>query len=331
MARLTLRREEWPLNEPFIISRAVQMVGEVVVVEIEEDGLIGRGECEEGDSFFEGRDEVVRDIEAQRGALETGLTRSALQDLMPAGAARNAVDCALWDLEAKRTGIPVWQTAGLARPPAPVTTVFTISLDTSEKMGADARANAHRPVLKLKLGRDGDPDRVAAVREAAPDAILSVDANTGWTKAQLFDYAPKLADLGVTLIEQPFLPDQDDCLIGYETPIPIAADESCLSRASLQGLVGKYSYVNIKLDKTGGLTEAMKLANEAKALGFGIMVGCNVGTSLAMAPAMIVSQLADFVDLDGPLLLSKDRDPGLNYDGNTVHPPTSDLWGIDPA
>lgn len=327
MARLTLRHEKWPLEKPFIIARAVQEVAEVVVVEIEADGVVGRGECEEGDSFFEGRDRVAEDIETHRSRIEAGITRDELQTLMPAGAARNAVDCALWDLESRQSGRPIWQLAGLDEPMKPVTTVFTISLDTPEKMAAEAKANSDRPVLKLKLGRDGDPQRVAAVRSAAPKARISVDANTGWSEAQLFDFVPELAALGVELIEQPFPPDRDDCLAGYNSPIPLAADESCLSRTSLPGLVGKYAYVNIKLDKTGGLTEALQLAREAHALGLGVMVGCNVGTSLAMAPGMVVAQLADFVDLDGPLLLSRDRVPGLGYERSVIHPPQRDLWG----
>lgn len=327
MPKLSVRSEKWPLKEPFVIARAVQEEGEVVVVEIEQDGITGRGECEEGDVFFEGRDQVRRDIEGLRPRIEAGISRDDLQSLLPDGAARNVIDCALWDLEAKSTGTPIWQLAGLDGPLKPVTTVFTISLDTPEKMGADARANRHRPVLKLKLGRDGDPERVAAVREAAPDARISVDANTGWSEAQLRDFMPQMAALGVELVEQPFMPGADAMLTDFDSPIPLAADESCLHRGSLPELIGKYSYVNIKLDKTGGLTEALKLTHEARGLGLGVMVGCNVGTSLAMAPAMVVSQLADFVDLDGPLLLARDRVPGLLYETSTVHPPEATLWG----
>ncbi len=328
MRQLTITPEQWPLHEPFIISRLVQEQGEVVVVEIKQDGATGRGECEFADVFFPERATVVKDIEAIRSQIEEGIDRAELQDIMPAGPARNAVDCALWDLEAKRTGTPIHRLVGLKAAMKPVTTVFTISLDTPEKMAADAKANIHRPVLKLKIGRDGDPERVAAVREAAPEARISVDANTGWSEAQLIDYMPKLATLGVELVEQPFLPGEDAMLSDYQSPIPLAADESCLNRASLQSLVGKYEFVNIKLDKTGGLTEALKLVAEAKSLGFGIMVGCNVGTSLAMAPGMIIAQIASFVDLDGPLLLSKDRTPCLNYDNNSqITPPTPELWG----
>ena len=327
MRRLTVTAEQWPLHEPFVISRLTQEHGEVVVVEIDQGGVVGRGECERADQFFAECAAVVDDVEAVRHHIEAGLDRDDLQTLMPAGPARNAIDCALWDLLAKTTAIPLDQLVGFEQPMAPVTTVFTISLNTPEKMAADAKANIHRPILKLKIGRDGDPERVAAVRAAAPDARISVDANTGWSEAQLVDYLPKLAALGVELVEQPFVPGQDGMLSNFTSPIPLAADESCLDRGSLDGLVGKYDFVNIKLDKTGGLTEALALAEHAKSLGFGIMVGCNVGTSLAMAPALVIAQMASFVDLDGPLLLARDRQPGLDYDGSIIHPPAPALWG----
>ena len=326
MRTMRIAVEEWPLRETFVIARLTQEVGEAAVVEITENGVTGRGEAEAGDPFFAGRDSVADDLESLRPRIEAGMTRAELQTV-PAGPARNALDCALWDLEAKLTGTPIHVLAGLDRPLGPVTTVYTISLDTPEKMAAKARANADRPVLKLKLGREGDVDRVAAVRAVAPEARISVDANTGWSEAQLADYLPQLAALGVELVEQPFMPGKDAILAGYERPIPIAADESCIDRSSLEGLKGKYDYVNIKLDKTGGLTEALTLAGEARAMGFGIMVGCNVGTSLAMAPGMVLAQLADFVDLDGPLLLAGDRENGLVYEGGTIYPPTPALWG----
>lgn len=327
MRTLKVTPEQWPLHEPFVISRLVQEHGEVVVVEIGEDGCIGRGECERADAFFPDVAPIVDEIESARSEIEAGIDRAALQELLPAGPARNALDCALWDLEAKQKGVPIADLVGLSAPLAPVTTVLTISLDTPEKMRADAHANRDRTVLKLKLGRAGDPERVAAVREAAPDARISVDANTGWSAAQLFDYMPKFAALGVELVEQPFKPGADAVLADYDPPIPIAADESCLNRSSLPGLVGKYSFVNVKLDKAGGLSEALCLAKEAKDQGFGIMVGCNVGTSLAMAPGMVLAQLASFVDLDGPLLLSRDRTPALRYEGSTILPPDPSLWG----
>jgi len=327
MRKMTVKAEQWPLHEPFVISRLIQRQGEVIVVELEQDGVVGRGECERADAFEPDRPAVSDEIEAVRHQIEAGTGRKDLQALMSSGPARNAVDCALWDLDAKLAGIPVHQLVGLEGPLVPATTVFTISLDTPEKMASDAAANCHRPVLKLKLGREGDPGRVAAVREAAPDARISVDANTGWSEAQLVEYLPKLAALGVELVEQPFVPGKDAMLKGFTSPIPLAVDESCLDRTSLPHLAGKYGYVNIKLDKTGGLTEALALTAEAKSMGFGIMVGCNIGTSLAMAPGMIIAQLADFVDLDGPLLLSQDRQPSLKYVDSLVHPPPPELWG----
>ncbi len=327
MRHLTVSAEQWPLRETFVISRLVQEHGEVVVVEIEQDGAVGRGECERADAFAPDRTPVVDEIEAIRNRIESGIDRDELQALLPSGPARNAVDCALWDLEAKLAGRPISRLVGLDGPLEPATTVFTISLGSPEKMASDAKANRHRPVLKLKLGREGDPDRVAAVREAAPAARISVDANTGWSEVQFRDYLPKLAALGVELVEQPFAPGQDAILEGFKSSIPLAADESCLDRASLSQLAGKYDYVNVKLDKAGGLTEALALVREAKSLGFGIMVGCNIGTSLAMAPGMVVAQFASFVDLDGPLLLAKDREPGLRYEGSTILPPDPALWG----
>lgn len=327
MRRLSVAAEQWPLHEPFVISRMVQEHGEVVVVEIEQDGTKGRGECERADAFFDDMIPIADQIETVRPEIERGADRAELQALLPAGPARNALDCALWDLEAKLTGTPIHELIGLELPIQPVTTVFTISLDTPEKMAADASANSEREVLKLKLGREGDPERVAAVRAAAPHARISVDANTGWSNQQLTDYLPRLAELGVELVEQPFVPGEDDVLKDFTSPIPLAADESCLDGSSLAALEGKYDYVNLKLDKSGGLTEALQMSRDARFMGFGIMVGCNVGTSLAMAPGMVLAQLASFVDLDGPLLLSRDRDPCLTYEGSTIYPPQRELWG----
>jgi len=327
MRTLSVRAEAWPLHQPFRISRQVFDKADVVVAEIAEAGITGRGEAERTDAYDADVTAIADQIEAVRPDIEAGADRALLQQVLPRGPARNALDCALWDLEAKRTGRPVWQLAGLEAPLAPVTTVFTISIDSPEKMAADAAAAADRPVLKLKLGREGDPDRVAAVRAVAPLARISADANTGWSEDQLRAYMPELARHGVELVEQPFKPGADAMLTDYEPPIPLAADESCLDRHSLADLAGKYGFVNIKLDKTGGLTEALALAREAQAMGFGVMVGCNLGTSLAMAPGLVVAQLAVFVDLDGPLLLSRDRAPGLCYEGGTIHPPDPRLWG----
>lgn len=327
MRQMTVRAEQWPLPRPFVIARMVVAFGETVVVELTEKGVTGRGEAERSDALEPGRRPVIDEIEEVRGELERGADRAALQELLPSGPARSAVDAAMWDLEAKRTGTPVWRLAGLTDVLRPVTTVYTIGLDTPKAMAALAREHRDHPLLKLKLGRPGDVDRVAAVRAEVPHARISVDANTGWDEAALRTNLRPLADLGVELIEQPFPPGEDACLAEIDRTVPIAADESCIDRSSLPGLVGRYDYVNIKLDKAGGLTEALALARAAKERGFGIMVGCNVGTSLAMAPGMVLAQLAEFVDLDGPLLLSRDREHGLRYEGGLVFPPTPELWG----
>ena len=328
MRKLSVRVEKWPLKQPFVISRMAPMLhGEVVVVEIEQDGIVGRGECERNDVFEPEYPSVTNAIEQARDVIEQGASRTQLLQLMPAGNGRNAVDCALFDLEVKQQGTRGWRLAGLSQAPAPVTTVFTLSLDSPDNMAAMAEQNKDRPLLKLKLGREGDLERVAAVRLAAPDCRLIIDANTGWSLAQLQDYLPKLAALGVEMVEQPLPPGQDHLLEQVEPIVPIAADESCIDRSSLSNLHGRYQVVNIKLDKTGGMTEALELAKDAKQQGFEIMVGCMIGTSLAMAPALLLAQQARWVDLDGPLLLAEDRAEGLVYNGSTVLPPESDLWG----
>lgn len=328
MRKMTVTVEKWPLKQPFVISRMDPMLhGEVVVVEIEENGIVGRGECERSDVFEPDYPNVTDGIEAAREAVERGASREELLSLMPAGCARNAVDCALFELEAKQKGHTGWQMAGFREAPQPVTTVFTLSLDTPENMGAMAAQNQDRPILKLKLGREGDIERVAAVRAAAPNTRLVIDANTGWSLEQLKDYLPKLAELGVEMVEQPLPPGQDHLLEQIDPIIPIAADESCIDRSSLPELVGRYQIVNIKLDKTGGMTEALALLEDAQALGFDIMIGCMIGTSLAMAPAMLLAQQARWVDIDGPLLLSKDRDNGLIYQGSQVIAPDVAVWG----
>ncbi len=267
-----------------------------------------------------------RPIESLRARIEDGLDRRGLQQALPAGAARNALDCAFWDLEAKRAGRPVWALLGL-KAPAPVTTAYTLSLDTPEAMGRAAAENAARPLLKLKLAGPDDLARVEAVRENAPAARLIVDANEGWSLDDYVELAPKLAGLGVDLIEQPLPAGKDAALAGMRRPVPVCADESCHDSASLAGLAGRYDAVNIKLDKTGGLTEALELKDAAGAQGYEIMVGCMLATSLAMAPATLVAQGARFVDLDGPLLLDRDRAEGLYYEDSLLHPPEPALWG----
>ena len=324
--RLAVRVERWPLAGAFTISRGSKTEARVAVAEITQGAAVGRGECVPYARYGETVEGVVAAIEGLAGAVADGLDRDRLQAALPAGAARNAVDCALWDLEAKITGTPVWQRAGLAAP-APLTTAYTLSLDTPQAMASAARENGHRPLLKVKLGRDGVVERVHAIRQAAPAAALIVDANEAWTPALLGEVAPVLAESGVAMIEQPLPAGEDEALAGIERPVPVCADESCHDSATLAGLAGRYDLVNVKLDKTGGLTEALRLARAAEAAGFGVMVGCMIATSLAMAPATLVAARARFVDLDGPLILARDREPGIIYRGSTMEPPPRELWG----
>ncbi|MFG0770342.1 N-acetyl-D-Glu racemase DgcA [Vibrio plantisponsor] len=327
MRKMSIKVEQWPLHEPFVISRMAPMLhGEVVVVEVEESGCVGRGECERMDVFEPEYPDVLAMVEAFKSEVESGISRDKLREVMPAGAARNAIDCALFELEAKQNKQSAWQMAGFKEAPKQVTTVFTLSLDTPEKMAKAAAAQKDRPILKLKLGREGDLERVKAVREAAPNVRLVIDANTGWSFEQLKTYLPELAKLGVEMVEQP-LNDQEEHLLGTITPeLPITADESCIDRSSLAKLKGRYQAVNIKLDKTGGMTEALDLLKDAQEMGFEIMVGCMIGTSLAMAPALLLAQQARWVDIDGPLLLSKDRSPSLHYHQSQVEPNQA-VWG----
>lgn len=319
---LTVTREAFRLAEVFTISRGSRSEAQVLTVTVTDGAHRGQGECVPYARYGESLDSVTDQIEG----LAWPLDRAALQGALPAGAARNAVDCALWDLQAKRSGQPVWALAGLAAP-QPVTSAFTLSLDTPEKMRAAAAKNAHRPLLKIKLGTPDDMPRLEAVRAGAPDTTIIVDANEGWTADVYSDLAPHLVRLGVALVEQPLPVGQDDMLAEIARPLPVCADESCHDRASLPDLAGKYDVVNIKLDKTGGLTEALALRDAARAEGYGVFVGCMVGTSLAMAPALLVGQGVDYVDLDGPLLLAEDRDPPLRIDGSVLSPADPALWG----
>lgn len=325
-ARLIIRRESWPIRGSFAISRGSRTTAEVIVVEIAAGGAQGYGECVPYARYGENLDSVEAEIESVRAAVESGADRAAIDDLLPAGAARNAVDCALWDLEAKQTGRSIWDLAGTAAP-APVETAYTLSLDTPEAMGRAAAEAAHRPLLKLKLTGEGDLDRVQAVRANAPDSRLIVDANEAWSLDHLNAYAPTLHELGVVMIEQPLPAGDDEALRDYSGPVILCADESCHDLPTLDGLSGKYGMINIKLDKTGGLTEALALRDAAREQGFQVMVGCMLGTSLAMAPAVVVARGAEIVDLDGPLLLARDREPGLVFDGAMIQPPDRRLWG----
>ena len=326
MATLLVRPETWPLAKAFTISRGSRTAAEVVVAEISDGKVTGRGECMPYARYGESVDGVAAAIANQVDAIAAGMDRAALQEALPPGAARNALDCALWDLAAKKAGQPVWQLAGLPEP-GPLVTAYTLSLDTPEAMGDDARDNAARPLLKMKLMGEGDLERVAAVRENAPDARIIVDANEGWNVSMVEPFSVELLKFGVEMIEQP-LPASDDALLANcNHPIPICADESCHVSGDLGKLVTRYDMINIKLDKTGGLTEALALRAAANAAGLKVMVGCMIATSLAMAPAALVAQGAQVVDLDGPLLLAKDRPDGLAYDGSTLSPSRPALWG----
>jgi len=323
--RLDARAGLWPIAGEFRISRGAKTEAEVVLVELTEGGALGRGEATPYARYGETTEGVLALIESVRGAVERGLSRLELQRALPAGAARNALDCALWDLEAKRTGVPAWRAAGLA-PLRPLTTLYTLSIDTPEAMARAATASG-RPGLKLKIGGEGDLARVAAVRAAAPAARLVVDANEAFTFAQLKALAPALAALAVEVIEQPLPAQEDAALEGYQSPVLLCADESLHTRADLEACARRYGCVNVKLDKCGGLTEALALTAEARARGLAVMAGCMVATSLAMAPAMLFAQSAEFVDLDGALLLARDREPGLAAAGSILQPPLPELWG----
>jgi len=330
---LRITRDAFRIDGTFTIARGSRTVAEVLTVHLEStaaDGRrsVGRGECMPYARYGESLDSVTATIESVRDPIERGADREALQTLLPAGAARNALDCALWDLEAKTSGTPVWQLAGIDAP-RPVVTAYTLSLESPEDMRTAAAAQATRPLLKIKLGGDGATDiaRLEAVRRGAPDARLVVDANEGWALADYDNLAAPMLALGVALVEQPLPAGEDEALAGRERVLPVCADEACHDRQSLAHLKGRYDVVNIKLDKTGGLTEALALKTEARAAGYDIMVGCMVCSSLAMAPALLVAQGADIVDLDGPLLLAEDRDAPLRYEGSIVHPADAALWG----
>jgi L-alanine-DL-glutamate epimerase-like enolase superfamily enzyme len=323
---LAARIERWPIAGAFTISRGAKTEAITVMAEVSQGGHTGRGECVPYARYGETPEATLAALLSMREALGKGLGRQALQAALPAGAARNALDCALIDLEAKVKGRRAWELLGRPAPTA-CTTAFTISLGTPEDMAAATAKAANRPLLKIKLGGDGDGERIAAVREQASESELIVDANEAWTAANLEQNLAACAAAGVTLVEQPLPAGQDELLARIRRPVAVCADESVHDRASLEGLRERYDAVNIKLDKTGGLTEALAMADAAQTLGFEIMVGCMVATSLSMAPAMLLTPQARFVDLDGPLLLAGDRDDGLRYDGSTVYPPDAALWG----
>lgn len=326
MAELIVAHERWALKETFTVSRGSKTHADVIKVTVRDGHVEGHGESVPYARYGENVSGVAAQLTALQDKVRQGLDRQTLQTLLPPGAARNALDCALWDLDSQRQAIPVWQLAGLPRP-EPVVSAFTLSLDTPERMAQAAKRHAHRPLLKLKLADEHDIERVAAVRQWAPQAQIIVDANEGWTADLYLKLVPELQRLGVSLIEQPLPAHDDEVLATLPRPIALCADESCHDRRTLPGLATRYDMVNIKLDKTGGLTEALLLRQAAQAQGLKIMVGCMVSTSLSMAPASLVAQGAHIVDLDGPLLLAEDRVGGLEWRGSQLYLSEEGLWG----
>lgn len=317
---------DWELTQPFRISNFEWINSRCLIVQLCEDGIVGRGEAQGVFYLDETAESIFEQAHSVAGEIRKGISREELQHLLPAGGARNAIDCAMWDLECKKSGKTIWQLTGID--PKPVTTVFTIGLeDTPEAMAAKAAAAKDAPILKIKLGDHLPFERLAAIRAARPDAQMVVDANQSWSFELLQDVIPKCMDLDLAMIEQPLPRGGDEMLEGFESPITLAADESCLHTGELEAATRRYSMVNIKLDKTGGLTEGLKLARAAKAKGCKLMVGNMVGTSLSMAPSFVVAQLCDFVDIDGPLLLKYDQPLGLKYDQGVVKGFDPKLWG----
>ncbi|MDP3533720.1 MAG: dipeptide epimerase [Alphaproteobacteria bacterium] len=317
--------ESWPIRGKFTISRGSKTSAEVIVVECHKNGQkIGWGEAVPYNHYGESIAQSLQQIEKIKDKIQNRLTRAELISLMPQGAARNAIDCALWDLESKEKNMPVWRLAGLPEP-KPMITAYTISYKSSIEMGQDAAMHAHRPLLKIKLSKEDDLERIENVHKNAPNSKIIVDANEAWTLEILERLAPKLTDLNVVLIEQPLPADQDNDLIGKAFQVPLCADESCRKIEDLTDLAKKYQYINIKLDKTGGLTHAIDFVKEAQRLNLKIMIGCMVATSLSMAPSMLLGAYADFIDLDGPLLLEKDRENAIYFDHSLMYP--SAIWG----
>lgn len=324
--KVKLFDESFLIRGTFTISRGSRTHANVVVVELRQGEYVGRGECVPYARYDETIESVLAELAPLAVQIENGLTRQQMQSLLPAGAARNALDCAYWDLECKKSGQRIWKLLSVAQP-KPLTTAFTLSLDTPENMKQAAIENAHRPLLKLKLAGEGDIERVAAVREGSPDARIIVDANEGWDEALYLKFIPELVKLGVEMIEQPMPANKDAALAHLPRPITLCADESCHDRSSLPQIIGRYDMINIKIDKTGGLTEAIALKKAAEDAGLQVMVGCMLATSLAMAPAFLVAQDVQVVDLDGPLLLAEDRDNPIEFDESLMNVYPASLWG----
>lgn len=323
--KVSVVSKNWPLHKPFRISRDVHTHSETIICDIADGTVIGRGEAAGVSYEGETQESIRKQIEAISADISAGLSREGLQDLLPPGGARNAVDCALWDLEAKQSGQTVWQMLGWD--PQPVTTVYTVGIDTAPNMQKDAAEHSDCPIIKVKVGI-GDPlEQIASIRAGAPDAAIVIDANQAWTVADLERYAEPLQALGVEMIEQPLAKSADDALRDYECPLPLCADESCATTADLERLDGLYAMVNIKLDKTGGLTEALLLAAKAEEMEFELMVGNMLGSSLAMAPSFVIAQRCRYVDIDGPLLQSEDCDNAMHYEHGRVDVFTPALWG----
>ncbi len=326
MRSLQVKKEIFSVKGVFSISRSSVTSIEVVVVEISENGVIGRGECRPYQRYGETIEKTITQILSIREKLEQGLSREQLQLELPPSAARNAIDCALWDLEAKQSGRTVWQLAGLPEP-GPVVTAYTISVADQQKMVEDAKKNAHRPILKVKVSNQAVVETLKAIRMACPHAKLLIDANEAWSLEDYQRITPQLKELDIAMIEQPLLAGKDESLSSLPHPVPLCADESCHDSNTLEKLQGHYEIINIKLDKTGGLTEAIKTAKKAKELGFEIMIGCMLSTSLSIAPAFLLSGYASFLDLDGPILLAEDRPSGLKFEGSNIFPPDRNFWG----
>lgn len=324
--RLSVQIERHAVDGRFTIARGSKTHVDVVVARVDDRSASGRGEGTPIYYMGDTAERAAAQLEAVAPAIAGGAARCDLPHLLPAGCARNALDAALWDLEAKQSGVRVWQRLGLPQP-LPLLTAFTISLGEPGEMELAARAATHRELLKVKLGGDGDVDRVAAVRRAAPDARLIVDANEAWGSLDIEAMAHALLPYRVELIEQPVPQGEDALLDRVRSPIPLCADESLHDRATLDAVVGRYRLINIKLDKCGGLTEALALVHAARLRGLDIMTGCMLSTSLAIAPAFLVAMHGQYADLDGPLLLATDRTPAMQFSGSDVAPPPPELWG----
>ena len=323
---LEIQHDSFPIAGTFTISRGAKTAADVITCVLTQAGTKGWGECVPYKRYGETMESVAAQIEAARPLIEGGISRQDLLSAMPPGAARNAVDCALWDLEAKLGGLGVAQMIGVSAP-QPLTTAYTISLGEPDVMAAQAREHAGRALLKVKVGTGDDESRIRAVRAAAPDSVIMLDANEGWPEDVLEKHLRIAAELQIALVEQPLPAGRDEMLAAIERPVIVCADESVHHTGDLASLRDRYDAINIKLDKTGGLTEALRMKQEGQRLGFQIMLGCMVGTSLAMAPAVLLAQDAEFIDLDGPLLLARDREPGLRYAASLVWPPEKELWG----